>query len=471
MASLAWPGLGPTFVALVGGLVVAALLGGRVLPAPRWHFAAALGPAVGLGTLSLAYFGWRLAGAAAVAFAPLAWVGLAAAGAVALVRINRAPRLPAAARPSPDVSSRVTVVLLLAIVVFTLAAGVAFTRQLPLGRFDAWAIWTARARLLHRAAEPAVAFSLLRRAHPDDPLLLPGSLAAQFAMFDSESPRIPQATGALFLLAAAAATALAVRSVGAHPGWAATAAALWLATPMAQWWGFAQCADIPLAYLIVVAATLLALQLPSRRPTSVPPAVAGFTLGLLPWAKNEGMVLAALLGGLFAIRTLPSAEGRRRLLAVATGALPGVLAVALLRLAWGPNTDLGHFVGGVFERLIDPTRWPIVLTAFGERLAPWRGWTEWGMVWAIAAFGLLLGWRASSRRGPELAFLRWSLAAIWAAWLAVFVGTPQDLAWQSRTALDRLLLQLLPLTLAAAFGGLVGASRQTERGAQAAGSG
>ncbi len=471
MASLAWPGFGPAFVALVGGLVVAALLSGRLLPAPRWHFAAALGPAVGLGTLSLAYFGWRLVGAPGVAFAPLAWAGLAAAGGAALLRIRRAPRLPAAARHSPDVWSRVTVVLLLAIVVFTLAAGVVFTRQLPLGRFDAWAIWTARARLLHRAEEPAVVFSLLRRAHPDYPLLVPGSLAAQFAMFDSESPRIPQATGALFLLAAAAATALAVRSVGAHPGWAATAAALWLATPMAQWWGFAQCADIPLAYLIVVAATLLALQLPSERPTSIPPALAGFTLGLLPWAKNEGLVLAALLGGLFAIGALPSTDGRRRLLAVAIGALPGFLAVALLRLAWAPNTDLGHFVGGVFERLVDPTRWPIVLAAFGERLAPGRGWTEWGIVWVIAAVALLVGWRARSGRGPALAFLHASLAAAWVAWLAVFVGTPQDLDWQIRTALDRLLLQLLPLTLAAAFGGLAGATPRTGRRAQAVSSG
>ncbi len=470
MASLAWPGLGPLLVALVGGLVAAALVGRRALPAPRWLFAAALAPALGFGALSLGYFGWRLAGAGSAGFAPLAWVALSAAAGAALLRIHREPRPPPAQRRGPSARGRAVILLLLAIAAFTLAAGAAFTRQHPHGRFDAWAIWTARARLLHRAEEPAAAFSRLRRAHPDYPLLLPGSLAAQFAMFGSESPRIPQATGALFLLAAAAATALAARSAGANPAWAATAAALLLATPTALWWGFAQCADVPLAYVLVLATALLALQLPSGAPAGVPPALAGFTLGLLPWAKNEGLVLAALLGGLFALRTLPSADGRRRLLAVTAGAVPGAFAVILLRLAWAPNTDLGHFAGGVLARLADPSRWPVVLAAFADRLAPWRGWIEWGVVWAIAAAALLVGWRAFSRPGHELAFLRWSLAAVWAAWLAIFVGTPHDLDWQIRTALDRLLLQLLPLTLAAAFGSLASVPSRPGPPAQAASS-
>ncbi len=451
--------LSPFLAASVGAAAVAALLGRRPLPAPRWLFALALGPAVGLGALSLVYFAWRWGGGSSAQFTPLGWLALVGAALAAGYRLHRERRERSAPARIPRATGRRAALLaggLTLLVAYTLVAGIFFARQLPYGRFDAWAIWTGRARLLHRAEEPSIPFSQMRRAHPDYPLFLPGALAAQFALSGTEDSAIPQATGGLFLLAAAAGLALAVRGVGGASVWAATAAGLFLTTPMAWWWGFAQCADVPLAYLLVTAAALLGLLLPLDRPSAVPPALAGFLLGLLPWMKNEGLLLGTLLGGWFALRAVGSAVGRRRLAAVVAGALPGLVAVALFRVSWAPHSDLGAFAGGVTERWLDLARWPIVLRAFAERLAPLGEGMDWGLVWPLALLAPLAGWLG--RRGqpprPALAFLRWAALFGWAGWLGIFIGTPNDIGWQIDTSLDRLLLQLLPLTLAAAFGGL-----------------
>jgi hypothetical protein len=448
--------VGAPLVALVGALGVAALLGRRPLPAPRWAFAAVLGPALGLGTLSLLYFFWRFAGGSSASFAPLGWLVLAgvAVGALRRLRRDRLPGKRAEGAATGHLVRRAAVSLLVASALLALAAGVLYARQVPHGRFDAWAIWTNRARMLHRTDDPARVFSQLRRAHPDYPLLLPGSLAAQFALFANESPRIPQGTGGLFFLSAAAALALAVRALGSSASWTALAPALFLVTPAAVWWGFAQCADVPLAYLLVACGTLLALQLPVDRPAPVPPALAGFLLGLLPWAKNEGLLLAGALAGLFAACTATSPAGRRRLAFVVAGALPGGIAVGLMRLFWAPHTDLGHFASGVVSRLVDGSRWQVVLSAFRDRLDPLRGFADWGVVWPLAALAILVTSLSPARRRPGLAFLLGALGLLWVTWLGVFLGTPNDPDWQIRTALDRLLLQLLPLTLAVGFGGL-----------------
>jgi hypothetical protein len=243
------------------------------------------------------------------------------------------------------------------------------------------------------------------------------------------------------------------------------AAALFLATPMALREGFAQCADVPLAYLAVTGATLVALALPRAEPAGVSPMLAGFLLGLLAWTKNEGLLLAGFIGASFAAHLAARQGGLRRLATVVAGALPGLAAVGLLRLAWSPKTDLGAFAGGALDGWLDPGRWPLVLGAFWERLAPWHGFASWGLVWALAALAGAVGWRSTGRPGGAAAFLAATTPLLWIAWLAVFLGTPNDPEWQIRTSLDRLLLQLLPVTLAAGFG-LLGPASERGTGAR-----
>lgn len=441
----------PLWIGALGVLGVLALGDRRATAEPQWAVALVAGPAVGFGLLSLLYFGWRLGGLSVASFAVAGHALLVAAtlaGVLWLRRNARPFRWPSLRGVSPLV-----LVLLLGAGILAIAAFVLYARLLPHGGFDAWAIWSSRARLLHRGEDLPAIFALLRKGHPDYPLLLPGSLAAQFALAGSESPRIPQWTGALFGVALAGGVALGVRRLGASARWAALAAVLLLLTPKFLYWSAAQCADVPLAYLLLLATLGLATLLDAGRPPLVPPALVGFFVGLLAWTKNEGMPLTALLGGLYLLAAL----WRRRAATVwplLLGALPAWLAAVSFRWLWAPQTDLGHFAGDLPQRLLEPQRWRVVADAFAAHLDPGSGFHDWGLVWPFAGLALVASIVVQRPPSDALRFARWALALCWLAWFGVFVGTPADLDWHLRTALDRLLLQLLPLALMVGFAGL-----------------
>jgi arylsulfatase A-like enzyme len=452
----------PLWVALCGALATRGLdREGRV----RWPLALVLGPAVGFGTLSLVYFLCRLVGVSVARFQGLGWLLLVLVTTILLVRawLQRRPRQS----PVRTRGEWLALVLLGAGFALAVIALVLYARQLPHGTFDAWAIWTSRARLLHRGEDLAEIFAVLRKAHPDYPLLVPGSVAAQFALAGSESPLLPQMTGALFMLAAAGGVVLGVRRLSGSRIWAALAGALLLATPNYLYWGSSQCADLPLACLLLLTVVALAALLDDAPPW-LGAGTAGFLLGLLGWTKNEGMPLTLILLALFAAAALWT--GRRALVVpVLVGALPGWLGSLLFRWLWAPKTDLGYFADDLWLRLAEPGRWSTVGEAFALRLDPVRGFDSWGLVWLAAGLALLVGGLRHRAPAPALRFARWVLLAVWLAWFGVFVGTPLDLTWHLQTALDRLLLQLMPLTLTVAAAGMALAGGQRARGATSRG--
>lgn len=442
-------------VAVAGVLLARRLLGHRTSEG-GWLAAAVLGPAVGFGALSLFFFCWRLCGLSSGQFRFHAWaliIGIIGWGARETFH-STATRGSSAQRDSQaaEQGSPLSLGLLLSAAALLAAALVLYARQIPHGSFDAWSIWTSRARLLYLGEDLPTLFGLLRKGHPDYPLLLPGSLAAQFALAGNASARISQWTGAFFAFAAAGAVALSVIRLGGGRRWALLAAALLLTTPSFISWGAAQGADVPFGYLWVVALVALATLLDNTRPLA-PPMLAGFVLGLLAWTKNEGLPLTALLVVLFVAAAIVRGK-RSLLLPVFLGALPPWIAVVLFRWLWQPRTDLGFFAGDLVSRLVVPARWHAVASGFGDRLLPWRGFADWSLVWLLAALVLAVVFALRRSPTPALRAARWALACCWLAWFGVFVGTPLDLDWHLRTALDRLLLQLLPLTLTVAFAGL-----------------
>jgi hypothetical protein len=438
---------------LAAGAVTAALAlyrwGWRGLPL-AWG-AAALAPALGYGPVSLAVFAWtwsdRAGGAPAL---------VAAAAGLAILLVALTPRRPPRPAPVREPWPRSLALAAIVVGVVSLGAVTAAAPTLagmrPLGRHDAHAIWNVHALFLFRApGDPSPLFRDMRLGHPDYPLLLPAAIAGQWALLGREAGGIPQAVGAVFLLATALVIGAAL-SARDRPLAGFVTIALYVSTPNALRWGFAQCADVPLSYLFAVAAAACTGLLGREPRAPLPPVVAGFCLGLLAWTKNEGMVLAALVGGwlvvLHGLRGGATPWGR-----LALGAVAPLLAVALFKLNWSPRHEIGDvYLQGAVDRIADPARWRQVEAAFRTELDPFRSWRRWGVVWPY----VLLGWLATAaallrRRLPDSEGLLWIAASAFAAWFLIYVAGSPKLAWQLQTSLDRLLLQLLPVALICAF--------------------
>lgn len=448
-------GLAPLLLVWLAAIALGRWRAAGLTPGERW----VLAPAVGLGGASLLFFWWRLAGLPPGALAvPLF--------ALALVLASTRGRggAPPTAGAAPRRRWQAGHWILAGATALALAVCLLRLLQQPLGEYDAVAIWNARALTIWRADEPLAplfARLTLSHAHPDYPLLLPGAVAASFAVGGGESVAVPQVASVLWLFAAAGAVWAGVRHVaGAERG--RLAAALFLTTPEALFWGPAQCADLVVACLLALGAAGLAreLEVEGSPPAGARAALTGFVLSLLPWAKNEGLLLLGVLVLLWlALGLSRHGIGRRRALALAAGAAPGLATLAAFKLLWSPHAELPDFARGALARMLDPERWRTVLAAFAAEANPFGAGSEWAATPLLLLAAALAGLAAARRRGPAIAFLRLALAGSLALWLAIYLGTPADLSWHLDTSLDRLLLQLLPLACLWGFSELPSARR------------
>ena len=453
----------PVLVAAVGAAVAfAALRRHGWDAATSGAVAVAMAPGVGFGLASLSFFFWVFAG-----FGPPGrWTLIGLAGALAMLLLAPVTgRVDPVAAPAARRRPRAALLLLLLLVAVCLGLLLwtlpSASAAQPFGGWDAWAIWNVRSLQLYRATPGDIGRVIgeLKYGHPDYPLMLPSSLAAQYCLLGREDVAIPQVTGLLFGLGAGAAMFVAVWRLGSAAGGAAAVAVLW-STPAFWRWVFAQYADIPLGYLLVVTAAALASQLEADARYRLPAVVAGFCFGLLAWTKNEGLVLAGLLAVAFVgvltvvVRPLAAAFAMlRRLPWLAAGALPALTALVLFKSYWSPINETARFVSGASDKLIDPDRWRPVITAFWEQLNPWTGLTIWGLLWPFVAVCGVVIWRRRSAAGAPATFLGVAVALIWATWVVVYVCTPAEQVWHLNSSLRRLLLQITPLTLAWSLAG------------------
>ncbi len=213
-----------------------------------------------------------------------------------------------------------------------------------------------------------------------------------------------------------------------------------------------------------VATLALGSQFEDREDRRLPAALTGFCFGLLTWIKNEGLVLALLLGMAYGIMLLARRGLNRatvlkdlgRLLWIGVGAAPVLLALGLFKVYWSPINETGRFLEGALGKMLDPERWSTVARAFFHQLNPWTGAADWGLLWAFAALIGVLTWRNRWRLGRPLVFLELVVLLAWVAWFTVYLCTPATLEWHLGSSLKRLMLQLAPLTL---YWALAGAGR------------
>jgi hypothetical protein len=325
----------------------------------------------------------------------------------------------------------------------------------PAGCWDAWAIWNLRARFLFRLGDGwrdslAAAFD-----HADYPLLVPATLARFWTFLGSDSECVGPAAGILFTLAtvAVAGAAIALRQ-GRNAGLLASMVLAGAASFLR--WGGSQYADAPLALYFLTTLVVLVLHEDAasrgNKSASWPLLLlAGLSAGLAAWTKNEGCAFVpAVLLAYAAVTSLRrgSIAGLKGGLVILAGAAPLVLVVLLFKAQVGTTNDLvaGQGLAESTARMFDPARHLTIVTAFlteGIQLIQ-------GFVVAVPLAFVLLG----RRRVPASGSFTLAVAVIGlmlAAYYATYLVTPYDVSWHMATSLDRLLLQLWPMTVFAVF--------------------
>jgi 4-amino-4-deoxy-L-arabinose transferase-like glycosyltransferase len=415
-----------------------------------------LAAGLGLGLFAEVYFLWRLASAAStrgLVIAEVAVLGGLCGGLI--YRRNRLARSVAPPKtPPPDRSPApprrfLTIAVLLAIVPAAYLFASALQNQ-PHGGWDAWMSWNLRARFFFRGGDHwRDTFSnLFWGANPEYPVLLPSIVARFWQYCGSETTLAPALVAFLFTFGAvalASASSALVRS----PAQGRLAALLLLGTPLFIQHGTFQMADIPLSFFFL--ATLATLCVGDRLwpDRKGPWFLSGLAAGFAVWTKNEGFLfLAALILSLVAVlgrkRTRKGRSGQG--LAFAGGLLV-VLPLALFvkfRLA-PPDIMLGWNAARVHDIIEWPRYWQI-LKAFGFAGLRFGNWPI-QIVPVLLFYALLLGIDSEESKSPSTTIAAGTLGLTLVGYGFAYLTTPQDLAWQLRTSLDRLLLQLWPSTV------------------------
>lgn len=379
----------------------------------------------------------------------------------------RSPWFPAGRAPIPGRAAGIAAVpgrarlrvrlatgLLTAILVVQGAALTLAACGAPLRIWDSWVTWGMKSRIIFLDgyvspavyADPSRAVTLL-----DYPLLASLNQAWLYGWLGAADDRLVGVLSVFHYLALLSLCACALRRWGASPlRTLATVTALALLPNLATWTG-AVLSDVPLALYATIAGLYLAAWLQGEAAGAL--FVAALAAALLPWTKNEGLLLwlalvaAMLLVGLGARATRSGARPARPvwlalgalLLALLSNAswqlflrahpVPNVAFVPVTWAAWQANAN----------RL--PTIARLVVTALvGARTS---------LVWPLAA-ALALA-RALLPRRPALAWPTiWLLTPVIYLGLVSlsFVFSDYQPYWQHvNNSIDRLLTHVTPLLL------------------------
>jgi hypothetical protein len=442
---------------LIGFLLVQTLDPVRNMQ-PRWAailFRAALGAGIGIGSTS-------------VVFLLLDVIGLASPGAIFGIDIALIAGLAwqcFRTRLSQDVRSSSTDptpgfrwTWLLAVAFGTVLA-ISWVRiiqmaaALPVGDWDAWALWNLRAKFL---AGPGGAWRyalspLLNNTHPDYPLLLPAFVARVWRAGGAMDTLGPVITALVFF---AALLALLVSTVALLRGAASAilAGLVILSTTSLLTWAPSQYADIPLAFYYLGAIALIFLHT-SATDGRWALLWAGLCTGFAAWTKNEGIaflacVVIVFLAFTFWRRGAGAINSAGWLLA---GVAPGVLLTLWLKFFLAPAVDplVTQGVSGM-ARLHDLSRYMEVASGFFNNLLNLGSGVAHPLV-LLAVLGVLLRWQIEERYRLPALIASTALILVFLSYCAVYLVTPYGLAWQVQSSFDRLILQLWPSFLLVFF--------------------
>ena len=302
----------------------------------------------------------------------------------------------------------------------------------PLARWDSWAIWGYKARLV-LADGPTLRYfndALTAYSHPDYPLNVPIAEAAAIRLGGTSAATLlgPACLIALLLLYAGGVTRL-------YGGIAAAVVTVLLACiPAFSLLAVRGDADMPLALYAGGGALYLALWWRHRRAADA--LLFALFAGAAIWTKKEGLPLAGIYLVAFAAQEVRRPAEQRLfapLLAALLLPLPWLLFTAIVRPT---ATDFLPYTPSVLVSHLD--RVPTILRYLAGQAVTWD-W--WGVLWVLVAGAALL------RRGsPLIPLLVLQLAAVAVPYI---FSSWDPYTEHIKLSLDRLLAHLEPLAVLA----------------------
>lgn len=429
---------------------------------PGWAatlFAVALGAGSGIGLTSVVFLILDVAGAAT----PVSIFGsdVVLLGLAGWLWWSRASGNAADAAPPPPPARgfRWTWLLALAFAGVLALVGMRLIQvaaALPVGDWDAWALWNLRAKFL--AGPPGAwryAFSpLLSNTHPDYPPLLSAFVAQAWKAGGNMNAIAPVFTSLLFF---AALLALLVSAVSLLRGAASglLAGLVILSTTTVLNWAPAQYADIPLAFYYLGALALIFVDA-ARAPSSgrSPLLWAGLCASFAAWTKNEGIVFLVLIALLFAGFTLWRARtpvGWSRLQWLLAGALPGVVLTLWFKFFLAPPSDVLVKQGASgLAKVADLSRYAAIAGGFFTNLLTLGSGVSHPLI-LLAILAILLRWQFEEQYRLASLIAAAVVVAVFLSYCAVLLITPYGLEWQVQSSFDRLILQVWPAVLLVFF--------------------
>jgi len=123
------------------------------------------------------------------------------------------------------------------------------------------------------------------------------------------------------------------------------------------------------------------------------------------------------------------------------GSLLPLSTVLLFKIFLAPGSDLFQNNSDILSKLIDPTRYVMILTEFGRYISGFGGWPL-GIFGVMVLYIIVAGFDVHDLR--ELLLIALLPMLQLAGYFIIYLITPRDLYWHLTTSLGRLLTQIFP---------------------------
>lgn len=292
------------------------------------------------------------------------------------------------------------------------------------GEWDAWAMWNMHAAYLTDPVNWKNLFLNTNFAHPDYPLMLPGIIAFFNRIFGS-SLMVPFAIHYLIMLLIP--VWIYIETYARSTIIAAIILLLFASNDHYMMLGTWQLADTMLGFFFLAAIICIDHGQEDKRMLGL----SAFFLGCCMWTKNEGIVLA----GIFILFHLREFFSRHTIGHFFTGIAFPAAVLLLFKIGFAPKNDIISAQGQDTMQLIsEKSRYQLIYDFFKRNLNDHFRTAKRGVIIYIIT--------AAISRRVDKHFLM--ILCCMAAYMFIYVITPNDLEWHLFTSLYRLMHQLMP---------------------------